>query len=125
MSSLKGAERNARDDNFMAHFYEMLDLQLQIGGRPATPKERDNLNECFPLNAHVQCLVGLGEGQRFPEEEDVNTLECLEAESEQSEEEAEDDVDGEEDDEDWTAANGAFYDEGESGAFYDEEPYMH
>ncbi|OIT06308.1 hypothetical protein A4A49_15868 [Nicotiana attenuata] len=35
-TSLTGAERNAHDDNFMAHLYGMMDLQFRIGGRPAT-----------------------------------------------------------------------------------------
>ncbi|OIT36501.1 hypothetical protein A4A49_51234 [Nicotiana attenuata] len=59
MNTLTCAERNARDDRFMAHFYGMLNLQLQIRGRPATQEERANLHD---------------EGQRLPEDEDVNTL---------------------------------------------------
>ncbi|OIT30026.1 hypothetical protein A4A49_40064 [Nicotiana attenuata] len=41
--SLTGAERNARDDSFMAHLCRMMDLQLRIGGRPATFEERTEL----------------------------------------------------------------------------------
>lgn len=39
-SILTGAEHQARNDNFMAHFYGMLDLHLHIGGRSDTSKDR-------------------------------------------------------------------------------------
>lgn len=70
---LTGAEHNARDDSFISHFYGMLDLELQIGGRPATQEKKHHLHEHFSFNAHAQHLVGLGEGQRLPEDEDINT----------------------------------------------------
>lgn len=88
----------------------MLDLYLQIGGRLVTTEETTNLPEQFSLNAHVQHLVGIHEGQRLPEDEDINTLECLEVGLEQSKEEAKEDVEQGNDDEDWAPADRAFYD---------------
>ncbi|OIT38081.1 hypothetical protein A4A49_04105 [Nicotiana attenuata] len=73
--SLTGAERNARDDSFMAHLYGMMDLQLRIGGRPATSEERTELEQRYPLNAHAQQLVGVGEEYILLADEDVNTPE--------------------------------------------------
>lgn len=111
MTALTGAEHNARDDTFMAHFYGMFELQLQIGGRLATTEERANLHEHFPLNAHAQHLIGLGEDLKLPEDEDINTHECSEAEPEQYEEEVDEDAEQGDDDEDWAAGDSAFYDE--------------
>ncbi|OIT39239.1 hypothetical protein A4A49_10575 [Nicotiana attenuata] len=51
--TLTGAERNARGESLMAHLYGMMDLQLQIGGRPATAEERTDLELRYPLNAHA------------------------------------------------------------------------
>lgn len=98
----------------MAHLYGMMDLQLRSGGRPATTEERAILEERFPLNAHAQQLVGLGDGQWLLEDEDVNMPEQSEAETEQSEEEEkDDDAEEGEEDEEWTTAYGAFEDEGD------------
>ncbi|OIT33407.1 hypothetical protein A4A49_52747, partial [Nicotiana attenuata] len=87
-TSLTGAEPNARDDNFMAHLYGMMDLQLRIGRRSATTEERAILEQQFLLNAHAQQL-----------DEDVNTPEQSEAELKQS-----DDDDDEAQDEEWAAS---------------------
>lgn len=57
-SHLATTERQDRDDSFMVHFYEMLDLQLLIRGRPTIPEEQTQLNEKFLLNLHAQRLVG-------------------------------------------------------------------
>nr|XP_009799454.1 PREDICTED: uncharacterized protein LOC104245533 [Nicotiana sylvestris] len=95
---MPGAKRNVRDDNFMAHLYGMIDLQLRIWGHPATSKERTKLEQRYPLNAHAQQLVGLGDGYRLLDYEDMNTPEQSEVEPEQSdgegdEEEEEDEHD--------------------------------
>ncbi|OIT04208.1 hypothetical protein A4A49_09583 [Nicotiana attenuata] len=78
--TLTGAERNARDDSFMAHLYGMMNLQLRIGGRPSTSEERTDLEQRYPLNAHAQQLVGVGEGFSLPADEDVNISEQSNAE---------------------------------------------
>ncbi|OIT07039.1 hypothetical protein A4A49_31154 [Nicotiana attenuata] len=70
--SLIGVERNARDDSFMAHHYGMMDLQLRIGGCPATSEERTELEQRYPLIAHARQLVGVGDGYRLPAGEDVS-----------------------------------------------------
>ncbi|OIS95627.1 hypothetical protein A4A49_02383 [Nicotiana attenuata] len=75
MPSLIGAECNAHDDSFMGHLYGIMDLQLRIGGRPATSEERTELEQRYPLNAHAQQLVGLGDGYILPDDEDINTPE--------------------------------------------------
>ncbi|XP_075091938.1 uncharacterized protein LOC142172071 [Nicotiana tabacum] len=49
-TSVTGVERNACDDSFMAYLYGMMDLQLRIGGRPATIEERAILEQWYPLN---------------------------------------------------------------------------
>ncbi|OIS97236.1 hypothetical protein A4A49_52609 [Nicotiana attenuata] len=104
-TSLTGAERNSRDDNFMAHLYGMMDLQLRIGGRPATTEERVILEQQYSLNAHAQQLVGICDGYKLPEDEDVNTPEQSEAEPEKSDDEDDDDDDDEEaQDEEWAAS---------------------
>lgn len=86
---------------------------MQISGRPATLEERANLNERYPLNAHAQCLVGLGDDQRLPEDEDVNSLEHSQPEPKQPEKEANDcdDVDVGANDDDWEATERDFSDE--------------
>ncbi|OIT20478.1 hypothetical protein A4A49_40151 [Nicotiana attenuata] len=91
--TLTCAKRNARDDSFMAHFYGMMDLQLRIGGRPDTSEERNDLEQRYPLNAHAQQLVGVGEGYRLLADKDVNTPEQSDAEPMQSDSEG--DVDDE------------------------------
>lgn len=53
-SLLTGVERQACVDSFMALFYGIFGLQLQIGGRPATPKEQAHLNTRFLLNTHAR-----------------------------------------------------------------------
>lgn len=89
------------------------------------------MEERYPLNPHAQQLVRLGDGQRLPDDEDVNTLVCSEgeleqsdedddvntpvcseAEPEQSDEDDDDDDEGAED-EDWTSADRAFDNKGE------------
>ncbi|OIT38965.1 hypothetical protein A4A49_28986 [Nicotiana attenuata] len=75
MPSLTGAERNTCDDSFMAHLYGMMGLQLRIGGWSATSEEMTELEHRYPLNAHAQQLVGLGDGYRLPDDEDINTPE--------------------------------------------------
>ncbi|OIT05918.1 hypothetical protein A4A49_03971 [Nicotiana attenuata] len=75
MPSLTSAERNARDDSFMARLYGMIDLQLRIGGRPVISEERTLLEQRYPLNAHAQQVVGIGDGYRLPDDEDINTPE--------------------------------------------------
>ncbi|OIT34401.1 hypothetical protein A4A49_12394 [Nicotiana attenuata] len=102
--SLTCAERNACDDSFMAHLYGMMDLQLRIGGRPATSEERTDLEQRYPLNAHAQQLVGVGEGYRLPADEDVNTPKQFEAEPMQSDGEGGGDDGEDEHDEEWRAS---------------------
>ncbi|OIT40669.1 hypothetical protein A4A49_05613 [Nicotiana attenuata] len=102
-TSLTGAEHNAHDDSFMAHLYGMMDLQLRIGGRPTTMEKRTILEERFPLNAHAQQLVGLGDKYKLPADEDVNTPEQSEAEPEQSDDEDDDDEE-EAQEEEWAAS---------------------
>lgn len=53
----------------------MLDLQLQIEGRPATLEERTQFIERYNLNTYAQWLVGVAEGQDVPSDEDINTPE--------------------------------------------------
>ncbi|OIT03117.1 hypothetical protein A4A49_01934 [Nicotiana attenuata] len=102
--TLTGAERNARDDSFMAYLYGMMDLQLRIGSRPATSEERTDLEQQYPLNAHAQQLVGVGEGYRLPADEDVNTPEHSEAEPMQSDGEGDGDDGEDEHDVEWRAS---------------------
>ncbi|MCD9561299.1 hypothetical protein HAX54_020330 [Datura stramonium] len=52
-TTLTVAERNTRDKSYMTHLYGMIDLQLQIGGGPATSEERTGLSERYPLNTHA------------------------------------------------------------------------
>ncbi|OIT39227.1 hypothetical protein A4A49_52317 [Nicotiana attenuata] len=104
MPSLIGAERNVHDDSFMAHLYGMKDLQLRIGGRSTTSEERTELEHRFLLNAHAQQLVGLGDGYRLPDDEDINTPEQPEAEPEQSDGEGDDDDEEDEHDDEWRAS---------------------
>nr|XP_009616420.1 glutamic acid-rich protein-like [Nicotiana tomentosiformis] len=96
MPSIPGAERNARDDSFMAHLYGMMDLQRQIGGRSATTEESAILEE---------------------QDENVNTHEKSEAEPEQSDKDDDEDEEEEKEeeeakDEEWAA----FEDEGDDEA---------
>lgn len=81
-TSLIGVEYNACDDSFIAHLYGMMHLQLRIGGWQATIKKRAILEQWYPLNAHTQQLVGIGERYRLPEDEDDNIPEQSEAEPE-------------------------------------------
>nr|XP_033516160.1 uncharacterized protein LOC117280548 [Nicotiana tomentosiformis] len=104
MTSLTCAERKAQDDSFMAHLYGMMDLQLRIGGWPATSEERTLLEQRYLLNAHAQQLVGIGDGYRLPDDEDINTHEQSEAEPEQSDDEDDDDEEEEAHDEEWRAS---------------------
>ncbi|OIT08713.1 hypothetical protein A4A49_03251 [Nicotiana attenuata] len=53
MPSLTGPECIAHDDSFMDHLYGMMDLQMRIGGQPATFEERTLLDQRYPLNAHA------------------------------------------------------------------------
>ncbi|XP_070026724.1 uncharacterized protein [Nicotiana sylvestris] len=85
-----------------------MDLQLRIG---ATMEERAILEEWFPLNAHAQQLVGLGDGYKLPADEDVNIPKQSEAEVEKSddgdneeEEEEEEEEEKEAQDEEWEAS---------------------
>ncbi|OIT06023.1 hypothetical protein A4A49_28320 [Nicotiana attenuata] len=102
--TLTGAEHNVRDDSFMAHLYEMMDLQLRIGGRLATFEERTDLELRYPLNAYAQQLVGVGEGFRLHADEDVNTPEQSDAEPMQSDGEGYVDDEEDEHDEKWRAS---------------------
>ncbi|XP_070002366.1 uncharacterized protein [Nicotiana sylvestris] len=79
----------------------------------ATTEEWAILEECFPLNAYAQQLVGLSDGQRLPEDKDVNTLEQFEVEPKQFEEDNDDDVEEGAEDEEWTTTYEAFEDEGD------------
>nr|XP_009781816.1 PREDICTED: uncharacterized protein K02A2.6-like [Nicotiana sylvestris] len=51
---LTTTEHQARDEIILAHLYGVMDLQLRIGGRPATSEERTQLTERFPLNLPAQ-----------------------------------------------------------------------
>lgn len=95
-----------------------MDARLAIAnwGQPTTLEEFASLNECYPFNAHAQRLCGLGEGQRLPEDEDVNIPENSEPELEQPKEEAndgDDDANDGDDNDDWKVTERAFYDEGD------------
>ncbi|MCE3214735.1 hypothetical protein HAX54_053172, partial [Datura stramonium] len=91
---LTSIEHYARDDSWRGHMLGMLELQLNIGGRPATDKEMSALEERYSLteSAMLMCKVG----PTFEEPLDVDEATVLI-----------DDVDDMDDDEEEDATTGA------------------
>lgn len=114
-TTLNIAQHQARDDSIMVHLYGIMNLQLRIGGRHATPEESTQLIERFPLTTHAQRLVSIAEGQGCRRMR-MSTLEHS-VHGDEERVDPEFDATGEDlgnDADDWEGADRAFFDEGHS-----------
>ncbi|KAH0717181.1 hypothetical protein KY285_013212 [Solanum tuberosum] len=66
-------ERQARDDNVMARMFDMVELQLRIGGRPVTDAEMETMAERYPLSESATFLCKTGPAFVEPLDDDKPT----------------------------------------------------
>lgn len=66
-------DSQARDDSWMGHMFGMVELQLQISGRPVTEEEMDTLADLYLLTDNTIYMCWMGPTLQEPIDDDDTT----------------------------------------------------
>lgn len=80
---MTNAVRQARDDSWMGRMFGMAEMQLRLGGRPATEEEMAALPSRYPLTESAMHMCRVGPGFQEPLDDDEPTEDEEEQEQEQ------------------------------------------
>lgn len=71
--ALTTTERNHRDELIMGQMFGLEMLRHRTRGRPSTQQKIDEVEARYPLNAHVNAVLGIDPQFMEPIEDDIPT----------------------------------------------------